>query len=317
MRTIILVVGVLLLAVGQASAAPFSALIDFGDSLSDVGNDYATTLGTLPGGPGYYNGRFSNGPIWVEKLGQSLGLGAPTPSTSGGNDYAYGGVTSGTGYTSVVLPNVETQVNGWTGSHAATPTELFTVLGGANDLLNYLGGTTTPTPAQAADNIAASIHALYTDGARNILVSDLPDLGSTPRFHGTAAQSTATAVSVQFNTELALDLSSLSSTSSGLKIYNLDLFTLIDQAVSNPGKYGLTDVTDQAYTGDTSFAGNGTAVSNPSGYLFWDSIHPTTTGQSLIANAAVAAIPEPCGLGIVIVASASLLRRRHRHISKY
>jgi len=312
LRRVLICCGFLFLAT-TVNAAPFSALIDFGDSLSDVGNDYNTTLGTTPGSPGYYDGRFSNGPIWVEKLGQSLGLGAPTPSSAGGNDFAYGGVTSGTGYTDLFLPNIETQVNSWTSAHTATSGELFTMLGGANDLLDYLGGTSATTPMQAADNISASVHTLYTDGARNILVANLPDLGLTPRFRGTAAQSTATGVSMQFDNELASDLATLASSSNGLHIYNLNLYSLIDQAIATPSQFGLTDVTDQAYTGDTTFAGNGTAVSNASGYLFWDSIHPTTTGHAVIAAAALTAIPEPAGLAMIAVAMVSLLRRTTRH----
>lgn len=308
-----------ILLTGPASAAStFSALIDFGDSLSDVGNVYALTNGGTPGTPGYYDGRFSNGPIWVEDLGQSLGLGAPTPSLTGGNDYAYGGVTSGTGYTDLALPNIETQVDGWTATNTATPSDLFTVLGGANDLLNYLSGTGTTTPKQAADNIATSVQALYADGARNILVGNLPNLGLTPRFigAGTAAQTASAGASVEFDTELATDLGSISSTSPGLNLYDLNLYAIFNEVVADPAAYGLTDVTDQAYTGDNNFAGNGTAVSNPSQYLFWDSIHPTTTGHALLADAALAAIPEPSGLAAVLLATAALTRRRYRDVAQ-
>jgi phospholipase/lecithinase/hemolysin len=303
-------VGMLLLT-SQAKAG-FSTLIDFGDSLSDVGNDYTASFGIVPGSPGYTNGHFSNGQIWVEKLGQDLGLGTPTASLKGGNDFAYGGVTSGTGYTTdiISLPNIETQVTGWTSSHTANSSQLFTVLGGANDLLNLLGGTSTTTPAQAADNIATSVHDLYADGARNILVANLPDLGLTPRFYNTAGQSVATAATLQFNTELATDLSTQLTTSPGLDIYNLNLFALIDSAEANPSAYGLTDVHDQAYTGDNTFAGNGSVVSDPSGYLFFDSIHPTTTGHALIAAAAVSAIPEPGSLSLIFVAAVLLGQRR-------
>ena len=290
-------------------AGQFSALIDFGDSLSDVGNARTASFGLIPGSPGYYNGRFSNGPIWLEKLGPSLGLPAATASLAGGNDYAYGGTTSGTGVTAI-FPNIRTQVTSYIGAHSANSTQLFTMLGGANDLLNYLGGDPSTTPAQAADNISGSIQALYGDGARNILVANLPDLGLTPRFHGTSAQGSANTATTQFNTQLAMDLATDSGTDPGLTIYNLNLFSLVNQAVSTPFAYGLTDVSHQAYTGDNSYAGNGTAVSDASGYLFWDAIHPTTTGHALIANAALASIPEPTTMMLVLLTSAALLRPR-------
>ena len=52
----------------SAHAQPYSGIVIFGDSLSDTGNVRAATGGAFPNlaeGP-YFNGRFSNGPIWVD-----------------------------------------------------------------------------------------------------------------------------------------------------------------------------------------------------------------------------------------------------------
>src|SRR3954464_8627037 len=88
----------LVLATGIAAfAEPFSNLVVFGDSLSDIGNIAQAPLINTPG-PYYWNGRFSNGPVYAESLTTGLGLPALKRSTSsGGNDYAYGGAkTTGT-----------------------------------------------------------------------------------------------------------------------------------------------------------------------------------------------------------------------------
>ena len=304
-----------------AQAASFTGLIDFGDSLSDAGNvkNVTTSFGgaipITPGSPGYSNGRFSNGAIWVQKLGPALGVAAPTASTAGGTDFAYGGVTSGTGSTSFILPNVQKQIGDWTAVNTPTTTQLFTVLGGANDLFNTLNESAATPAARltvattAAANIAAGVQALYNDGARNILVSNLPDLGLTPRYRGSSQQADATTLTNAFDVALAANLGVLQTSASGLNLYRLDLQTLFASAIANPAAYGLTNVTGRAYTGDDDFVGNGTSVADPSGYLFWDAVHPTTAGHQIIANAALAAVPEP-SMALVLVGLTAVMRRR-------
>jgi phospholipase/lecithinase/hemolysin len=309
-----------LAASSAAFAGPFTSMINFGDSLSDVGNDYAVSkpyaqLGIIPtpipNSPGYYQGRFSNGLIWIDDIASYYGLPAPRGSQSGGTDYAYGDATSGTGTTDTFIQNIRTQINSYTASHTATSSELFTVLGGADDIFNTLNNGGTTTGAQAADNIAGGIGALYADGARNVVIPNLPDLGLTPAYRGTALQTSATALTGQFNTELALDLGNLQATDPGLTLYEVNLFTQFDQLIASPGQYGLTDVTDSAYTGDTSFAGDGMVAPGVAGYLFFDDVHPTTTGHALIADAVETAVPEPASVAMIF-AIVPLLSRRSR-----
>src|SRR5262245_59792037 len=68
-------------------------LVVFGDSLSDAGNASLSTGGALPNPALYYQGRFSDGPIWVDTLAKYLGEPAVGPSLAGGLDYAFGGAT--------------------------------------------------------------------------------------------------------------------------------------------------------------------------------------------------------------------------------
>ena len=68
--------------VAVAVAGPFSNLVVFGDSLSDVGNIAQATFGIYPGSA-YYSNRFSNGPVWVETLSVELEFG-PAPTQHGG-----------------------------------------------------------------------------------------------------------------------------------------------------------------------------------------------------------------------------------------
>ena len=88
-------------AVSSARAADFSAEYVFGDSLSDNGNLAAYLHTTFPNPPSYSNS-FTNGPVAVQLLAESLGLTAnaslwlTAPSVPAGTNYAVGGATSAT-----------------------------------------------------------------------------------------------------------------------------------------------------------------------------------------------------------------------------
>ncbi len=320
MRIISLCLAVIVLAAATtARAAKFDTLIDFGDSLSDIGNDLSITFGSAPGAPGYYQGRFSNGPIWVDQLAKRLNLAAPKPSASKGNDYAYGGVTTGTGSTvlnpngfiKIRAPNIETQVTNWAKDNTATNSQLFTLLGGGNDFFAVIDGSSKVTAQSVADNLRDSIQALYDDKARNVIIGNLPDLGLIPRYLKTAKQAQATKLTADFNTALTNDLDALVKKDAGLNLYRLDLYDQFNSVIKNPKAYGLTNVTDAAYTGDTDYAGKGKVVAaDPSKYLFWDSVHPTTVTQVGIGDLAFGLLPEPQGIALILVGAVVLLRRQ-------
>lgn len=62
-------VGAAALATLPAAAGPYSSLTVFGDSLSDTGNIFIATGGAQPpSNQPYFNGRFSDGPVWVDTL---------------------------------------------------------------------------------------------------------------------------------------------------------------------------------------------------------------------------------------------------------
>ena len=109
MKRILILAGLLVAALvasngADAAAQPgFDEIIIFGASMSDNGNAYILTNGQY-GGPPNFTGRFSNGPVWVERLAENLGFGTPTeqsplpaPSEAGGTNYAVGGAGSGDG----------------------------------------------------------------------------------------------------------------------------------------------------------------------------------------------------------------------------
>jgi phospholipase/lecithinase/hemolysin len=262
---------------GSSAAAAFAYndVVVFGDSLSDVGNAYGASFGLVPASPPYYQGHFSNGPIWVEEMASKQGLPAVVRSRNGGNDYAYGGVETGPGYTNYLvlfnLPNLGTQISSYLGSHTPGANDLFVVWGGAND---FNDGQTDPTvPAR---NMASHIIALAQAGAKDFIVPNLPPMGETPRYRGTAREASMNSLSSQYNALLAPALSYL-ETNYNVNIYQLDIAGAFNQILTHPGDYGITNTTDPALVGSN-------VVANPDQYLFWDDLHPTRVAHGLLGD---------------------------------
>jgi phospholipase/lecithinase/hemolysin len=275
-----------------AIASPFSQLVVFGDSLSDAGNDLAL-LG-IPQPP-YVNGQFSNGPVWVDQFATKLGVPIPTASLAGGTNYAYGGAETGNGFSlfQSSIPNMGNQINTYLSGHTPNASQLFVVFGGHN---NFLLGGTDPTVPVA--DIVNEITALANAGAKSFLVSTLMPLGELPGTVGGQYEGILNSLTVEFNTLLTGQLAQLRTTL-GVKIYAFDTYNVVEDMLAHPASYGLTNVTQPAHTGGNGldgYGGGGSVVSNPTNYLFWDTVHPTSTAQQYFANAALAAVPEPSSI---------------------
>lgn len=278
----------------KAAAQKIEKIYPFGDSLSDSGNLYNATLKLIgtgyPPSP-YFKGRFSNGPVWVEYLGQKLKLN-PTPYTSlplgssnapDGINYAFGASSSGYDnalYPKAPLPGLLAQVSLFTVSLAqskqtADPDALYIVWAAAND---YLFGKVTD-PQVPVKNLLTAVTALVAVGAKNIVVVNLPDLGKLPgtRLNGQIS-SQLTALTSAHNSNLAQKVLSLKLYSKA-NIILLDANTLFNTFLKYPGAFGFKNVTNACLT-------NNTVCANPNQYVFWDNYHPTTAAHKQLGNLA-------------------------------
>lgn len=280
----VLCVFVFSLSVSGLAQAAYTGLYSFGDSLSDTGNVSAATGGSTPGFP-YYDGNFSNGPVWTDLLGPMLGLASPTASLTGGTNYAWGGArTTVDGVP--IPPSTQTQVNTYLADAggAADPNALYTIWTGGNDV-NAVAGGASPNDLQSGLAVATMASDLLSAGAQNILVINVPNLGLTPSADGNEAG--AEFLSLTFNNYVSDGLNALGSSNVTL----LDAFTLLNLFVADPGAYGLTNVDDNCLA---TTGGLGSACDD---YLFWDDLHPTAAGHQLIADAAFAAVvPVPAAV---------------------
>ena len=173
---------------GSAAQASFSAEYVFGDSLSDNGN-LASVEGAFPDPPSFDNS-FTNGPVAVQLLAQSLGLSANASlwltgiSPPAGTNYAVGGATAAT--PDLASINLLSQVAAYSGfalDHA-DPDALYVVMIGGNDVHNAaLGAGEGAVTAGVRDELTA-ISDLADKGAKHILVVNVPNVGlRSPNLH--------------------------------------------------------------------------------------------------------------------------------------
>jgi phospholipase/lecithinase/hemolysin len=314
----------------RASAASFSNLYVFGDSLSDQGNVFNATGGAIPPSPPYFDGRFSNGLLWVDYLAQDLGLdvnpfvGSADPTE--GINFAFGGATTGGENTISLtfpqlpnLPGLQQQISFFTNLvPVADPNALYIVWAGANDY-SPTDGTFVPfqDPDTTIANLSQAVTSLANVGAKNIMLVNLPDFGKTPVSLNTPESEELSALIDAHNAAVE-ELSQ--SFDPALNLILFDVNEGIDQLFAAPQEFGFTNVTTPCLFVQS-------CVTNPdeqNQYLFWDERHPTTAAHQYVGDLALAAlnaedptgVPEPASamglLAIGALGAGSVLKRKNR-----
>jgi phospholipase/lecithinase/hemolysin len=323
----------------HAAAGPYSGVYFFGDSLTDTGN--VTTLyatlphppgapAAIPGPPYDPGGRASNGPLYADVLANGLGFSA-LASERGGTNYAFGGARTRYQLFGPPFPGIVEQVTRYRAQPgAADPNALYVVWGGSNNLQDIFLGRTVdplgqpiPTLGQTVADLAGVLNGLYDEGARHLLVPNVPNLGRVPRVRelgGPPAQAAATSLVQGFNGALGGMLDAFQAAHPDASLIRFDSYATFEGVVATAPLHGIVNLTDRCYTGDDlGFTGGGSVCANPDQYLFWDGIHPTTIVHQLLGQAVLQAalVPEPASVVLMGVGLAVLvLCRRARFRSR-
>ncbi|XP_078149281.1 GDSL-like lipase/acylhydrolase superfamily protein [Carex rostrata] len=165
-----------------------------------------------------------------------------------------------------------------------------------NPLINIL-----KTPDQFAELLLQSFDSfvknLYNLGARRIGVTSLAPLGCLPAsitLFGEGKNDCVTRLNsdaIGFNYMLKAAAEALKKSHPDLKLVVFDIYNPLLDLVQNPSKYGFFE-TRKACCGtgtiETSLLCNAISVgtcSNASGYVFWDSFHPSEAANKALAGA--------------------------------
>jgi phospholipase/lecithinase/hemolysin len=301
---------VTLAGASSGAAAAYSGLYVFGDSLSDNGNLFASSGGTVPALP-YVDGRFSNGKVAVEYLAEGLQLNALQF-----HDYAIGGAETGTGGSAGEGTGLTAQVNAFTApvGTQADPGALYVVWAGANDLLHAsFRDLLNPAKAQAlidasTTNLKNAVQSLYDDGARNFLLPTLPNLGLTPKMRdlGLLGILGAARVAKSFNETLLDVYGDLSSSLDSEHFTYFDAFSATNSAV-------VTIAGQGGNVRDSCIAQNPNDLHpDCTGFMFFDDIHPTTATHQMLGSQMLSAVPEPSSWLMMVAGVAGLLTALRR-----
>ena len=176
------------------------------------------------------------------------------------------------------------------------------VFAGGNDLRDaaaLLPPAAVAAMGTAAFNVATAVQSLHTEGAQQVLVLNLPNIGRTPEAiaNGPLAVLGATFLSQTFNGLLAGNLAALDAANPSLTLFTLDVYALLEDVIANALALGFSNTTGACLVGPVPCAG-------PDGYVFWDGIHPTAAMHEILGLAAYHAVPVPAtmlllGLGLL------------------
>ena len=276
-RSIVCITLWLLLLAVPANAFKGGKLYAFGDSGIDTGNIYASTSGATPDSSlGYWEGRFCNGPNYLDQLADSYTTWNSIAALLGGTNCAFGGAESGSGDSATYgVPNLQKQIVLFLADHpgfAFANEDVILISTGHNDMLS--NKSSPPDPATIAQYVLESVVALQALGGRCFIIPTTIPIHLSPSGADGISSADARAWLVSFNSALDSKLAALQSASPELTFVRTDLFTRIEGIYNNKSAYGVTNVTDSSYNG----------LGTPATYLWFDNCHVTSFIGSYIAQ---------------------------------
>jgi phospholipase/lecithinase/hemolysin len=268
------------------SALAFSELIIFGDSLSDTGNHPAAIFGAPPP---YYKNRISNGPVAVDIFANALGLTANHSGFLFANGSGLNYAVSGANAAGSDPHDLTAQLQAYLKRAPAIldANALYLIMIGGNDLRD---ASVLSSESQATEAIARSLQAiqaailqLLSKGAKNVLVSNAPDISRIPETTQRAASHSglhvfAASLVDDFNRGLK-DIITRVQTGVGARVQIFDLFGHFNDILKRPAFYDFSNSTEACFNYD-SFDFHPQCDFDQ--FVFFDSIHPGAKAHKIL-----------------------------------
>ena len=279
------------------SAGSVNQIVVFGDSLSDNGNLYEFMKHQLPLSPPYYKGRFANGPIWIELVMQHYYPNNPEAHLL---DYAFGGagVLEGEDIADGLMTlNRELDNYFLPQKEVADANSLYVVWIGSN---NYIASPEDPlqTVIDVTTGIMHGLERLIRNGAKHIMVVNVPDMGLVPGAKDINSPEFLTYLSVQHNLLLRQKYNELQKKYPDIEWIYYDVFSSLKATLEHPETEGFTNITDTCYEelGEGFSKGHFSLLKMVSsvnslkkadacdGFFFFDPVHPGAKAHELMAD---------------------------------
>ncbi|CAF1348800.1 unnamed protein product [Adineta steineri] len=258
----------------------------FGDSYSDTGNLHKLSNGLWPIPP-YYNGRYCNGPNWVDQL-----QGSWLEQLKGFNvkSYAYGGATTDNNFVqgagafgAIPVPSVADQVEFYLNEDRWNKINfdrtLYIFWAGGNDFANK----PSTSPAAIIASLLNSVNDLAVVGGKHFLVFNAVPVQSVPATSMLAPAQYLAALTGLSNSALTADLATMRQNYPQANFSIFDINSLVSKVVASKSGY-FTNAKNNCWN-----SVNATTIiqicTNPDKYVFVDLQHFTEPMAALIANA--------------------------------
>ncbi|CAG8493777.1 13549_t:CDS:2, partial [Acaulospora morrowiae] len=298
-----------------------SDLVVFGDSYSDNGNLWRATNKIFPSPKYYFQGRWSNGRVWIEDLSCMLRAsltdlayaGALTNNSIYENEYPF----TTNNISDFIIPSVDEQVQSFSPYVSCYPPKTTYVFwSGINDCTK-----------KVVSSIENYISYLASKGAKKFLVINVPAVDKSPDYNKFDNRTKLQDTIKKFNNLLNATMSKLDRSNRNINIKVFDSYGFFKRIIEQPQIFGFKNVVDPCVNATNDMGRRGLkdvrnhllekrhhaggkckvgnhendgdnncvtkeelsfhspgACENPNEYFWWDGLHPSEKVHKLIAS---------------------------------